>query len=105
MSVFEVGATRFAENKKSLLRDFLFMELLSSPVQNRTGISSSGDLRTIHCTTGPKSMCELIHPHIGLQIYIKKAYHTHTHSGPAQVNIQDLATELGLNNIHAGFGV
>ena len=24
-----------------------------SPVQNRTGISGSGDLRTIHCTTGP----------------------------------------------------
>ena len=24
-----------------------------SPVQNRTGISSSGDLRTIRCTTGP----------------------------------------------------
>ena len=26
---------------------------IGSPAQNRTGISSSGDLRTIHCTTGP----------------------------------------------------
>lgn len=27
-----------------------------SPAQNRTGMSSSGDLHTIHCTTGPVAM-------------------------------------------------
>ena len=27
----------------------------SGPDRNRTCISSSGDLRTIHCTTGPES--------------------------------------------------